>query len=152
MDDFPNMSSGWTWEENKLFELALAVVDVDAENPDRWELVAAMVQGKTAEEVEKHYGILLEDLQCIESGKLDHRFGDAQPQLCLPSECAQSVCCCLTDEDQKLILPPDEAYSLHWKLSGAFLACIELGDVFSCRELSFEVYAQYQFGSEGGEI
>ncbi|KAF8401220.1 hypothetical protein HHK36_012149 [Tetracentron sinense] len=94
MEDFRNVFSGWSWEENKLFELALAMVD--EENPDRWELVAAMVGGKSVEEVEKHYENLLEDLQCIESGKLDHKFGESH--LCLQIDCAQSVC--WADEDQ----------------------------------------------------
>ncbi|CAL5437668.1 hypothetical protein ACSBR2_021441 [Camellia fascicularis] len=77
MDDFGNGVSGWSWEENKLFELALAVVD--EEDPDRWETVAAMVGGKkSALDVLKHYVILLEDLKFIESGKLDHKLGDTQ--------------------------------------------------------------------------
>lgn len=48
--------------------------------------------------------------------------------------------------------PPDEVYSLHRKLSGAFLACIKLGAVVPCRELLLQVYEQNQFGEEGGEI
>ncbi|KAM7276952.1 hypothetical protein ACFE04_018818 [Oxalis oulophora] len=68
----------WSWEENKLFEVALALVDEG--HPDRWEVVAAMVGGKkTAEDVKKHYVILLEDVQFIESGKLDHKLGETQP-------------------------------------------------------------------------
>lgn len=47
--------------------------------------------------------------------------------------------------------PPDETYSLHRKLSGAFLACMKLGAVVPCRELLLEVYEHYQFGEEGGE-
>ena len=47
--------------------------------------------------------------------------------------------------------PPDEAYSLHRKLSGAFLACMKLGAVVPCRELLLKVYEHYQFGEEGGE-
>ncbi|KAE8699651.1 protein notum-like protein [Hibiscus syriacus] len=42
----------------------------------------------------------------------------------------------------RLTPPPDEAYSLHRKLSGAFLACIKLGAVVPCRELLLEVYEQ----------
>ncbi|KAF8401198.1 hypothetical protein HHK36_012129 [Tetracentron sinense] len=52
----------------------------------------------------------------------------------------------------RLTPPPDEAYSLHRKLSGAFLACIKLGAVVPCRELLLEVYEQYQFGDDGGEL
>ncbi|KAF7153406.1 hypothetical protein RHSIM_Rhsim01G0293700 [Rhododendron simsii] len=52
----------------------------------------------------------------------------------------------------RLTPPPDEAYSLHRKLSGAFLACIKLGAVVPCRELLLRVYQSYQFGEGGGEI
>lgn len=100
MDDFPKvLGGGWTWEENKLFEMALAVVD--EENPHRWELVAAMVGGKSAEEVEKHYAVLLEDLLFIESGELDHKLGELQPYL-LKLDYTQSVY--WTDEDHKYVL------------------------------------------------
>ncbi|XP_062003056.1 protein ABC transporter 1, mitochondrial [Rosa rugosa] len=52
----------------------------------------------------------------------------------------------------RLTPPPDEAYSLHRKLAGAFLACIKLGAVVPCRELLLDVYERHQFGDEGGEI
>ncbi|KAK7278123.1 hypothetical protein RJT34_23148 [Clitoria ternatea] len=78
MEDFPESVCGWSWKENKLFELALAVVDEN--NPERWEVVAAMVGGeKSAEDAQEHYVFLLEDLELIESGKLDHKLGEAQP-------------------------------------------------------------------------
>ncbi|XP_048141881.1 protein ABC transporter 1, mitochondrial [Rhodamnia argentea] len=48
----------------------------------------------------------------------------------------------------RLTPPPDEAYSLHRKLSGTFLACIKIGAVVPCRELLFKVYERYQFGHE----
>ncbi|OMO82295.1 hypothetical protein COLO4_23104 [Corchorus olitorius] len=48
----------------------------------------------------------------------------------------------------RLTPPPDEAYSLHRKLSGAFLACIKLGAVVPCRELLLEVYEHYRFGED----
>lgn len=51
----------------------------------------------------------------------------------------------------RLTPPPDEAYSLHRKLAGAFLACIKLGAVVPCRELLLEVYERHDFGEEGGE-
>ncbi|KAK6118157.1 hypothetical protein DH2020_048141 [Rehmannia glutinosa] len=52
----------------------------------------------------------------------------------------------------RLTPPPEEAYSLHRKLSGAFLACIKLGAVVPCRELLLQVYESYQFGEASGEI
>ncbi|KAF6135148.1 hypothetical protein GIB67_035219 [Kingdonia uniflora] len=52
----------------------------------------------------------------------------------------------------RLTPPPDEAYSLHRKLSGAFLACIKLGAVVPCRELLLQISEQYQFGDEAGDV
>ncbi|XP_019074125.1 protein RADIALIS-like 3 isoform X2 [Vitis vinifera] len=61
------MGSGlWTSKQNKLFEKALALYDKDT--PDRWQNVAKAVGGKSAEEVKRHYEILIEDLKHIESG------------------------------------------------------------------------------------
>ncbi|KAK4786900.1 hypothetical protein SAY86_010733 [Trapa natans] len=60
-----SQSTSWTAEQNKQFEDALAIYDKDT--PDRWEKVARAV-GKTVDEVKKHYQILLEDVQNIESG------------------------------------------------------------------------------------
>lgn len=59
--------STWTAKQNKLFERALAVYDKDT--PDRWQNVARMVGGKSAEEVKRHYEQLLDDLKQIESGQ-----------------------------------------------------------------------------------
>ena len=71
MDDIRKSLCEWSWKENKLFELALALVD--ERHPERWEMVAAIVGGKkSAEEVQNHYVVLLEDLKLIESGKFDH--------------------------------------------------------------------------------
>ncbi|XP_061372671.1 protein RADIALIS-like 1 [Gastrolobium bilobum] len=58
--------SSWTPKQNKLFEKALAKYDKDT--PDRWQNIAKAVGGKSAEEVKRHYEILLEDLKHIESG------------------------------------------------------------------------------------
>uniref|UniRef100_A0A2P2NR78 Myb-like domain-containing protein n=1 Tax=Rhizophora mucronata TaxID=61149 RepID=A0A2P2NR78_RHIMU len=124
MDDFSRVSYGWTWEENKLFEMALAVVDEDA--PDRWEAVAVMVGGKkSAVDVEKHYAILLEDLQSIESGKFDHKLsGEAWSRL----EVDSTRSLCWTDEDHKYVLTISQD---HWIALASFsllfiLNCISL--------------------------
>ncbi|KAL0420195.1 UNVERIFIED_CONTAM: protein ABC transporter 1, mitochondrial [Sesamum radiatum] len=52
----------------------------------------------------------------------------------------------------RLTPPPEEAYSLHRKLSGAFLACIKLRAVVPCRELLLDVYENYHFGEDSGQI
>lgn len=52
----------------------------------------------------------------------------------------------------RLTPPPDEAYSLHRKLSGAFLACIKLRAVVPCRDLLLEVHENYKFGDDDGEV
>ncbi|CAA0830613.1 ABC transporter 1 [Striga hermonthica] len=49
----------------------------------------------------------------------------------------------------RLTPPPEEAYSLHRKLSGAFLACIKLRAVVPYRDILLQVYDKYQFGSVG---
>ncbi|KAK3016621.1 hypothetical protein RJ639_006499 [Escallonia herrerae] len=59
-------SSSWTPKQNKLFEKALALYDKDT--PDRWHNIARAVGGKSAEEVKRHYELLIEDLRHIESG------------------------------------------------------------------------------------
>lgn len=51
-----------------MFERALAVFDKDT--PDRWQNVARAVEGKSAEEVKRHYELLIEDLNHIESGQV----------------------------------------------------------------------------------
>ncbi|XP_059647670.1 transcription factor RADIALIS-like [Cornus florida] len=61
-------SRSWTAEQNKAFEKALAVYDKDT--PDRWHNVARAVGGKTAEEVKKHYEVLVEDVKHIENGQV----------------------------------------------------------------------------------
>ncbi|RWW46045.1 hypothetical protein BHE74_00048053 [Ensete ventricosum] len=67
----PDQSSrGWTWEENKLFELAL--VEFEEDTGDRWEKVAACVWGKTVEEVKIHYQRLVDDLNEIEAGRFSY--------------------------------------------------------------------------------
>ncbi|CAM0944924.1 unnamed protein product [Alopecurus aequalis] len=59
------MSSSWTVKQNKVFERALATYDKDT--PDRWQKVARAVgDGKSVEEVKRHYEELLKDLQHIE--------------------------------------------------------------------------------------
>ncbi|KAL3675303.1 hypothetical protein R1sor_025251 [Riccia sorocarpa] len=46
---------------------------------------------------------------------------------------------------ERMTPPPDEAYSLHRKLSGAFLACVKLGAVFPCREMLLDFSRDYKF-------
>ncbi|WVY97514.1 hypothetical protein V8G54_029665 [Vigna mungo] len=99
MDDFPKGLCGWSWKENKLFELALAVVDEN--HPERWEIVAAMVGGeKSAGEVQEQYVFLLEDLNLIESGKLDHELGVGEAHPCVLVNSIESLC--LSDRDSSM--------------------------------------------------
>ncbi|MCD7463481.1 hypothetical protein HAX54_050719 [Datura stramonium] len=61
-----NKGTRWTAEENKMFEDALALFD--KETPDRWHNVAAMIPGKTVDDVIKQYRELVEDISDIEAG------------------------------------------------------------------------------------
>ncbi|KAF7804970.1 protein RADIALIS-like 3 [Senna tora] len=93
----------WSWEENKLFEVALAVVD--EQHPDRWEVVAAMIGGKkSAGDVQQHYVILLQDLQIIESGKLDHKLPHIHTNtLTQPCVLLNFHSLCLSDKDKTMV-------------------------------------------------
>jgi len=45
----------------------------------------------------------------------------------------------------RLTPPPEESYSLHRKLSGAFLLCAKLGAKISCRKMFEDVWNSYKF-------
>jgi aarF domain-containing kinase len=45
--------------------------------------------------------------------------------------------------DSRLTAPPQEAYSLHRKLAGAFLICIKLRARVPCRDVLEEIHAKY---------
>ena len=51
----------------------------------------------------------------------------------------------------RLTPPPAEAYSLHRKLSGSFLACMRLGARVPARALLMESYAKYDFSDREDE-
>ncbi|XP_044460569.1 transcription factor DIVARICATA-like isoform X1 [Mangifera indica] len=63
-----SQSTGWTKEENKKFESALAIYSEGT--PDRWIKVAALIPGKTVLDVMKQYKVLEEDVNDIEAGKV----------------------------------------------------------------------------------
>ncbi|KAL3505308.1 hypothetical protein ACH5RR_035149 [Cinchona calisaya] len=62
------MASTWTAKQNKQFEEALAKYDKDT--PDRWHNIARAVDGKSAEEVRRHYEVLVKDIMQIESDQV----------------------------------------------------------------------------------
>ncbi|KAL0328579.1 UNVERIFIED_CONTAM: Transcription factor DIVARICATA [Sesamum calycinum] len=62
-------NSKWTWEENKQFEDGL--VEFPEDCPNRWERIAAMLQTKSAPEVETHFAVLLDDVAAIEAGLIE---------------------------------------------------------------------------------
>lgn len=45
--------------------------------------------------------------------------------------------------NERLTPPPKEVYSLHRKLSGAYMTCIKLGSIFPCRDLLVKSYENY---------
>ncbi|XP_073051528.1 protein RADIALIS-like 4 [Primulina eburnea] len=60
--------STWTPRQNKQFEDALAQYDKDT--PDRWHNIARAVNGKSAEEVKRHYEALVKDIMHIETDQV----------------------------------------------------------------------------------
>ncbi|KAG6775765.1 hypothetical protein POTOM_019259 [Populus tomentosa] len=57
-------------KERSCLELPQALALYDKDTPDRWHNVATAVGGKSAEEVERHYEILIKDVREIESGRV----------------------------------------------------------------------------------
>ena len=47
--------------------------------------------------------------------------------------------------DHRLTPPPDDSYSLHRKLSGAFLLCTKLRAEFNCHAIFQRIHGQYKF-------
>ncbi|KAK4354752.1 hypothetical protein RND71_026946 [Anisodus tanguticus] len=60
--------ANWTAKQNKKFEEALALFD--KETPDRWHNIARCVGGKSADEVKRHYELLVKDVMQIENDQI----------------------------------------------------------------------------------
>ncbi|CAK9156344.1 unnamed protein product [Ilex paraguariensis] len=65
-DNESGNSSGWSREQDKAFEIALATYSEDS--LDRWDKIAEDVPGKSLEEIKDHYELLVDDINRIESG------------------------------------------------------------------------------------
>ncbi|CAL5029266.1 unnamed protein product [Urochloa decumbens] len=66
-------SGAWTREQEKAFENAVATMAEEGDGEDgdeRWEKLAQAVEGKTADEVRRHYELLVEDVEGIDSGRV----------------------------------------------------------------------------------
>lgn len=48
---------------------------------------------------------------------------------------------------QRLTPPPEEVYSLHRKMAGAFLICTKLDAKIVCKHLFYDISNEYQFSS-----
>ena len=59
--------SEWSWEENKMFENALAMYYEYFEKGE-WEKIVVLIPTKTPTQISIHYAHLLEDIESIESG------------------------------------------------------------------------------------
>ncbi|OEL21470.1 hypothetical protein BAE44_0017510 [Dichanthelium oligosanthes] len=68
------MSSSWTDEQNKVFEMAVAKYDKDT--PDRWQNVAREVGGgKSVDDVKRHYKEMVQDVKEIISTGQHNQYG-----------------------------------------------------------------------------
>ncbi|XP_050254941.1 protein RADIALIS-like 4 [Quercus robur] len=59
--------SEWSWEENKVFENALAM-HYEYFEKGEWEKIVVLIPTKTPTQISIHYAHLLEDIESIESG------------------------------------------------------------------------------------
>ncbi|KNA18949.1 hypothetical protein SOVF_066050 [Spinacia oleracea] len=63
-----NSRSTWTWQQNKAFEVAVAIYSED-HSEEKWGKIASEIPGyKTIEEIKHHYQLLVGDVEAIESG------------------------------------------------------------------------------------
>ncbi|KAJ0536139.1 putative transcription factor MYB/SANT family [Helianthus annuus] len=62
------MASPWTPRQNMQLEQALAAYNRDS--PNRWQNIARAVEGKSVEEVKRHYDTLVREIIQIERGLL----------------------------------------------------------------------------------
>lgn len=59
-------ASSWSREQDRAFENAL--FEYPEDSLDRWERIAARVEGKSVDEIKHHYELLVDDVSRIESG------------------------------------------------------------------------------------
>ena len=52
----------------------------------------------------------------------------------------------------RLSPPPEETYSLHRKMSGAFLLCVKLSSKVDCKTIYEGVWRRYKFGDVETEL
>ncbi|KAJ0818667.1 putative transcription factor MYB-related family [Helianthus annuus] len=62
------MASPWTPRQNMQLEQALAAYNRDS--PNRWQNIARAVEGKSVEEVKRHFDTLVREIIQIERGSL----------------------------------------------------------------------------------
>lgn len=65
----PTQQTQWTRYDDKLFESAL--LNVSENHPNRWEMIADQVPGKSAADVRDHYDALVHDVLAIDSGRVE---------------------------------------------------------------------------------
>ncbi|KAI3454900.1 hypothetical protein Pfo_011563 [Paulownia fortunei] len=61
---------GWSREEEKAFENAIAMLWTDESTEQKWTRIACMVPSKSIQELKHHYQLLLEDVAAIEAGNV----------------------------------------------------------------------------------
>ncbi|WVZ87685.1 hypothetical protein U9M48_034286 [Paspalum notatum var. saurae] len=63
-------SGAWTRDQEKAFENAFATWASEEDGDAKWDKIAEAVEGKTLEEVRRHYELLVEDIEGIEAGRV----------------------------------------------------------------------------------
>ncbi|XP_050376437.1 transcription factor MYBS1 [Argentina anserina] len=66
----PSSAAGWSREEDKAFENAIALHWIDDDEGASWDKIASLVPTKSMEELKRHYQMLVDDVSAIESGNV----------------------------------------------------------------------------------
>ncbi|KAE8674916.1 Transcription factor DIVARICATA [Hibiscus syriacus] len=61
-------TTNWAFFEDKIFERSL--VAFPEGTPDRWQMIAALIPGRSAEEIKQHFDMLVHDVHEIDAGRV----------------------------------------------------------------------------------
>ncbi|CAH2044212.1 unnamed protein product [Thlaspi arvense] len=108
--------SSWSKDDDIVFERALAIYNDGIDNS--WEKIAAVVPGKTVDQIREHYEILLHDVMMIESGRVPLPDYDISEEAIDKEksirECGINRICCGYEQEAKPTLKQQRRKGIAW--------------------------------------